>query len=95
MTVEHTVDLKNQANPLQSNVRYYPWEGYKSIDEMDYVQIIDLYQNELTLKDGRVGFLEEEPEPIKFLSEGRTEKSYVRNNLNRPGTDDTSTYRVY
>ena len=35
-------------------------------------------QNELTLKDGKVGFMEEEPEPKTFLSIDRIEKVFLK-----------------
>ena len=34
-------------------------------------------QNELTLKDGQVGFMKEEPEPKTFLSIDSIEKVYI------------------
>ena len=35
-------------------------------------------QNELTLADGKVGFMEEEPEPKTFLSIESLEKVYIQ-----------------
>ena len=35
-------------------------------------------QNELNLKDGSIGFMEEEPEPLTFLSIDKIEKIYLK-----------------